>query len=149
MAGWTRFVVAHRKPVVATWLVLFLLGGYATSNLGKLLTNRFSVPGSDAEKGLSILRSRFHERGDGAFTLVVQSTGAALNPAVAEAAAQRAASQLKQGKAGPPRPAGPGVLYVQIQTPLEAADAKNRTVAMRRLGPWLKDLPDRLSRAGP
>ena len=132
MAGWTRFVVAHRKPVVATWLVLFLLGGYATSNLGKLLTNRFSVPGSDAEKGLSILRSRFHERGDGAFTLVVQSTGAALNPAVAEAAAQRAASQLKQGKAGPPRPAGPGVLYVQIQTPLEAADAKNRTVAMRR-----------------
>src|SRR5207244_1237201 len=48
------------------------------------------------------------------------------------AAAQRAASQLKQGKAGPPRPAGPGVLYVQLQTPLEAADAKNRTAAMRR-----------------
>ena len=132
MAGWTRFIVAHRKPVLATWLVLFLLGGYATSNLGKLLTNRFSVPGSDAERGLNILRSRFAERGDGAFTLVVQSTGAALQPGAAETAAQRAASQVKQGKAGPPRSAGPGVLYVQIQTPLQAADAKNHTTAMRR-----------------
>jgi len=118
--------------VVATWLVLFLLGGYATANVGKLLTNRFSVPGSDAEKGLNILRSRFHERGDGAFTLVVQSAGAAVAPAVAEAAAQRAATQIKRGKAGPVRSAGPGVLYVQIQTSLEAADAKNRTPAMRR-----------------
>jgi hypothetical protein len=41
--------------------VLLVLGGYGTANLSKLLTNRFSVPGSDAEKGLSILRSRFHE----------------------------------------------------------------------------------------
>jgi RND superfamily putative drug exporter len=136
MAAWTRFVVAHRRSVLASWLVLFVLGGYATSNLSKLLTNRFSVPGSDAEKGLDILRSRFHERGDGAFTLVMQSTGAPLSPAVAEAAAQRAASQLKQGKPGPPRPAGADVYYVQIQTPLEAADAKNRTEAMRHaIGP--------------
>jgi RND superfamily putative drug exporter len=118
--------------VIASWLVLIVLGGYATSNLGKLLTNRFSVPGSDAEKGLNILRSRFAERGDGAFTLVVQSTGSALNPAVAEAAAQRAARQIKQGKAGLPRSAGPDVLYVQIQTPLQAADAKNHTEEMRR-----------------
>jgi uncharacterized membrane protein YdfJ with MMPL/SSD domain len=128
---WTRFVVGHRKAIVASWLILFVLGGYATANLGKLLTNRFSVPGSDAEKGLSLLRSHFHERGDGTFTLVVQSRGATLSPAVVEAAGQRAASQIKQGKAGPARSAGPDVLYVQIQTSLEAADAKNRTVAMR------------------
>ena len=131
MVRWTRFVVAHRKLLLAVWLVLFVLGAYATSNLGKLLTNRFSVPGSDAEKGLNVLRSQFGERGDGSFTLVVQSTGATLRPAVAEAAAGRAAIQLPGGKPGLPRPAGPGVLYVQIQTPLQAADAKNHTVAMR------------------
>jgi uncharacterized membrane protein YdfJ with MMPL/SSD domain len=125
-------VVGHRRAILAGWLVLFVLGGYATSELGKLLTNRFSVPGSDAEKGLDILRSRFHERGDGAFTLVVQSTAAPLSPAVAEAAAQRAAARVKQGKAGPPRVAASDVLYVQIQTPLQAADAKNRTTAMRQ-----------------
>ncbi len=133
MVSWTRRVAAHRKAVLAGWLVLFVLGGYAASNLGKLLTNRFSVPGSEAEKGLSILKSRFNERGDGAFTLVVRSTGAAtLRPAAAEQAAERAATKLPGGKALPVRPAGPGVYYVQIQTPLQAADAKNHTTAMRQ-----------------
>ena len=80
MARWTRLVIGHRKAIVAGWLVVLLLGGYATSNLGKLLTNRFSVPGSDAEKGLNILRSQFGERSDGTFTLVVQSTGPRLSP---------------------------------------------------------------------
>jgi RND superfamily putative drug exporter len=137
---WTRTVVAHRRAVLITWLILLVLGGWATSGLGKLLTNRFSVPGSDAERGLSVLRSRFNERGDGGFTLVLQargptSTPAAL-PAEAEAAAQRAAAQLTGGRAGPPREAAAGVIYVQIKTPLEAADAKNRTEAMRAaIGP--------------
>ncbi|HEX4188024.1 MAG TPA: MMPL family transporter [Solirubrobacteraceae bacterium] len=133
MIGWTRWVVAHRRAVLATWIVLLLFGGYATSDLGRLLTNRFSVPGSDAERGLDILRTHFHERGDGAFTLVVQSNGSGgAQLAVAEAAARRAASQVPGGKAGPARFASPTVSYVQIATPLPAADAKNHTEQMRR-----------------
>jgi RND superfamily putative drug exporter len=139
MVGWTRSVVAHRRAILAAWVVLVLIGGWATTDLGRLLTNRFSVPGSDAEKGLNTLRTRFHERGDGAFTLVVQSSGGAglataqaAGLATAEAAAQRAAAQVPEGKAGPPRAAGPGVAYVQIATPLPAADAKNYTDRMRR-----------------
>ena len=88
MVRWTRRVVAHRRAILAVWSVLFILGGWAASDLGKLLTNRFSVPGSDAEKGVTILRSRFHERGEGgAFTLVVRSNGPTVAPAQAEAAA--------------------------------------------------------------
>jgi RND superfamily putative drug exporter len=132
LVRWTRVVVAHKRLVLAGWLVLVVLGGWATSDLGRLLTNRFSVPGSDSERGLSVLRTRFHERGDGAFTLVVQSTGGAVSEAAAESAARRAASQLPSGKADPPRTAAPGVLYVQISDPLEAADAKNYTARMRR-----------------
>src|SRR5262249_1437778 len=132
MVGWTRRVVAHRRAILAGWVVLFLLGGWATANVGKLLTNRFSVPGSDAEKGLNILRDRFHERGDGAFTLVAQGSGRSVELAAAEAAAQRAAAQVPRGRAGPPRLAEGNVAYIQITTPLQAADAKNYTVRMRR-----------------
>jgi uncharacterized membrane protein YdfJ with MMPL/SSD domain len=114
------------------WLVLFGLGVWATANVGKLLTNRFSVPGSDAERGLAILRARFAERGDGAFTLVVRSAGGHVSLAAAEAAAQRAARHVQLGKAGLPRPAGHGVVYIQISSPLQGADAKNDTEAMRR-----------------
>ena len=73
LVRWTRAVVAHRRSVLAVWAVLFVLGGWATSNLGSLLTNRFSVPGSEAERGLEILHSRLHQRGDGGFTLVAQT----------------------------------------------------------------------------
>ena len=131
MVRWTRRVVAHRRAILAAWFVLLILGGWATSDLGRLLTNRFSVPGSDSEKALTILRSRFHERGDGAFTLVVRSNGPTVAPAQAEAAAQRAATRIPQGKAGPPRLAAANVAYVQITTPLQAADAKNYTDRMR------------------
>jgi hypothetical protein len=132
---WTRLVLRHRRTVLASWLVLVVLGVWGTANVGKLLTNRFSVPGSDAERGLDILRTRFNERGDGAFTLVVRGTRT-LSPATAQAAAQSAAAQVPSGRAGPPRPAGPGVDYVQITTPLQAADAKNYVDRMRSaIGP--------------
>jgi putative drug exporter of the RND superfamily len=132
MIRWTRAVVARRRAVLAAWIVMLVLGGWATTGLGKLLTNRFSVPGSDAEKGLQILRARFNERGDGAFTLVGQATGGRADGAAIEAAAKRAAARIPGGKAGPVSTASAGVVYVQIATPLEAADAKNYTEAMRR-----------------
>src|ERR1700751_1414529 len=132
MVGWTRVVVAHRRAVLALWLALALLGGAATANVGKLLTNRFSVPGSESERGLEILRDRFGERGDGTFTLVVRSGTANVDLRGAQAAAQRAAAAIPGGKAGPPRVAAPGVAYVQINDPLQAADAKNYTEKMRR-----------------
>jgi RND superfamily putative drug exporter len=131
MRAWTGLVVRHRRLVLLTWLVLFALGVAATANLGSLLSNRFSVPGADAERGLTLLRTRFHERSDGAFTLVAQSRGRRLDPAAIEAAARRGASVLKGGKAGPVLYASRDVAYVQIDTLLENAPASDRTPALR------------------
>ena len=75
MARWTLSVIRHRKAIIAAWIALFLVGGAAAANLGDLLSNRFSVPGSDAERGLTLLKDHMHERSDGAFTLVVQGQG--------------------------------------------------------------------------
>ena len=50
MTSWVDFVIAHRKRVLAAWLALFLLGGFAAANLGGLLSNRFSVPGAESER---------------------------------------------------------------------------------------------------
>jgi RND superfamily putative drug exporter len=132
MRGWTELVVRHRRLVLWAWLVLFVAGAAASSNVGSLLSNRFSVPGSDSETGRTLLRKQFHERSDGAFTLVVQSTGGTLTPGVAEAAARRGARVLPDGKAGLALPAGRGAEYVQINTSLENAPAADRTPAVRQ-----------------
>src|SRR5437588_12666740 len=128
MRGVTEIVMRHRRLVLLSWQVLFVLGVLAASNLGSLLSNRFSVPGSDSERGLNILRQRFHERGDGAFTLVVQSTGAPLDRGTIEGAARRGAAVLANGKAGPVLAAGPSVDSVQIQTSFEDIKASGLTL---------------------
>ncbi|HEX8857120.1 MAG TPA: MMPL family transporter, partial [Thermoleophilaceae bacterium] len=136
MRRWTRAIIRNRKKVLLAWLAVFVLGAAGAANLGGLLTNRFSVPGSEAEKGLDVAKTHFGEHGDGNFTLVLQSTGGSpRNPEFvrsAEEAAQRAASAIKGGKAGPVLQAGDSIAYVQVTTPLENADASDKTNDVRK-----------------
>jgi hypothetical protein len=93
MTRWTGFVIAHRKRILAAWAVLFLLGGYAAGHLGGLLSNRFSVPGAESERGLDLLKDRMHDRSDGAFTLVATGVTSPAARAAVGAAAARAATR--------------------------------------------------------
>jgi hypothetical protein len=132
MARWTLRVIRHRKAIIAAWIALFLVCGAAAANLGDLLSNRFSVPGSDAERGLTLLKDHMNERSDGAFTLVVQGQGGPPDRQAVAAAAQRAARAVQGGRAGAIQQAGPTVAYVQIATPLENEDASKETPKLRR-----------------
>jgi RND superfamily putative drug exporter len=132
MARWTRSVIRHRRPVIAVWLVLFVLGGAAAANLGDLLSNRFSVPGSDSERGLELLKDRMHERSDGAFTLVVAGSNGPPDRAAVAAAVQRGARVIDGGRPGAIQPASRNVAFAQITTPLENEDASKETPKMRR-----------------
>src|SRR4051812_29020667 len=131
MIRWTDFVIAHRRRILAVWLVLFALGGYAAGHLGDLLTNRFSVPGSESERGLNLLQDRMGDRSDGAFTLVATGVDSAADRAAVQAAARRAAAAVDGGKAGTLLPAARGVVYTQIATPLENQEASKATDAIR------------------
>src|ERR671937_1157097 len=70
MERWTRFVLRFRWPILACWLVVLLAGGFAFTRLSSLLSNEFTVPGTDSEQARSILESHFGDRSDGAFTVV-------------------------------------------------------------------------------
>jgi trehalose monomycolate/heme transporter len=131
MTDWTAFVIAHRRRVLAGWLVLFVLGGYAATHLGGLLSNRFSVPGADSERGLQLLKDRMNDRSDGAFTLVASGVTSPADRVAVAAATKRAAAVVPRAKA-PLLPAGRGVVYAQVSTPLENQDASKRTPALRR-----------------
>jgi uncharacterized membrane protein YdfJ with MMPL/SSD domain len=131
MTRWTDFVLAHRGRILLAWLVVFVLGGLGSANLGGLLSNRFSVPGSESEKGLNLLKDRMNDRSDGAFTLVATGVDSPAEHAAVVAAAQRGAGAVDGGKAGPLLPAAQGVVYAQISTPLENQDASKITPDVR------------------
>ena len=70
MAAWTRFVLRFRWPILGFWLVVLLAGGFASSRLTPLLSNTFTVPGTDSERVRTILQHRFDDRSDGEFLIV-------------------------------------------------------------------------------
>jgi RND superfamily putative drug exporter len=133
MVRWTRFVLAHRKRVLLAWVVCVVAAGVASSHLGDLLSNRFSIPGAESEKGFNILNDHFGQQGQG-YTLVVKQ-----QPGVAARTVQRATqfaadrgAKAANGNAGPVHQIDEGILVADISTPLEFKDASDATPKVRR-----------------
>src|SRR5919109_2562867 len=100
MERWTRAMIRNRWAVVAIWLVVFLVSGAATSGLSDLLTNRFSLPGTDTERAENVLEDHFGQKSTGSFSVVVKGAPGSAEALVpkARAAAERAAKELPTGK---------------------------------------------------
>jgi RND superfamily putative drug exporter len=129
--AWTRFVLRHRWPVLAAWLCVLLVGGYLSSGLSRLLSNEFTVPGTDSEDVRLILQEHFGQRDDGSFLVVFRLREA--NPATTEtlvAALARGAAALPEGRALPLQTAE-GIAFGTVASPLALADAKGRTDDVR------------------
>ena len=130
---WTRLVLRHRWLVLAAWAVVFLVALVASSRLSELLTNRFTLPGTDTERAEQILQDHFGQRSTGSFTLVVQALDGdaeALVPAV-KAAAERATAKLPTGRLVSVQALSGSVVAAQIVSDLEPVDAKGHTDRMR------------------
>ena len=127
MEGITRFVLRHRWPVLATWIVLLAAGGAAAAGLTDLLTNRFLLPGTDTEKVEAVMQERFGQIPDGAFTVVARGA----DPRDVGAAAARAASELPGGRVATVARASEDLTTALIVSTLQRADAKAYTDDIR------------------
>src|SRR5262245_58847228 len=132
MEGLTRPVLRPRYAVLSSWLIVFVAAGWASSQLADLLTNRFTLPGTDTRRAEVILEDHFGQRSTGSFTIVVESAGKAraLLPDV-RAAANRAVAELPTSRLASVRPVTDDVAVAQIVSELEPADSKGHTDRMR------------------
>jgi uncharacterized membrane protein YdfJ with MMPL/SSD domain len=137
MAGWTRLVLRFRWPILGFWLVVLLAGGFATSKLTPLLSNTFTVPGTDSEHVRDILQEQFGDRSDGEFLVIFKiRNGTAGVRLKLERSIRRAAEAVPGGKATAFRDAPGGVLYGSILSRLDIAEAKGYTDdVLKRLKP--------------
>src|SRR5205823_9528039 len=111
VAGWTRFVLRHRRALLGAWIVVFLAGGFASSKLSPLLSNTFNVPGTDSERVRAALEEHFGDRPDGSFTIVFQLSGPRTPSKLAslQRLADQAAPVAPRRKPTTLPPAGPNV----------------------------------------
>jgi putative drug exporter of the RND superfamily len=137
MERWTRVVLRFRWPILTGWLVVLLAGGFAFVHLSSLLSNEFSVPGTDSERARTILERHFGDRSDGAFTVVFR-----LRDGVDRAAyvrlqrdVDRAARVVPDSTPRRLVPAGRNIVYGDIVSTLSLAKAKGYTDDLYRALP--------------
>jgi putative drug exporter of the RND superfamily len=133
MGRWTRAMIRYRWAVVAAWAAVFLVSGAAASGLSDLLTNRFTLPGTDTERAETILEDHFGQKSTGSFSVVAKGQPGSAERLVPEvrAAAQRAARELPTGQLAGVRPVSDSVVSATIVSNLDPADAKGHTDDMR------------------
>jgi len=120
---WTRVVLRFRWVVLSFWLVVALAGGYASGHLNALLSNTFTVPGTDSETVRTILQKRFGDRSDGEFLVVFRSREPL--PSL-QRRLDRAAPSVPGGRPTPLRRAG-DLAYGSVLSGLALAKAKGYT----------------------
>src|SRR5919109_3128098 len=134
MERWTRTVIRHRWIVLGAWLAVVVASGMASAGLSDLLTNRFTLPGTDTKRAEDILEEHFGQKSTGSFPLVVQGesrSAESLLPAVRRAA-ERASDELPTSKVASVEAVSRKVVSANIVSELEPADAKGHTDDMRK-----------------
>ena len=129
MERWTRLMIRYRWAVVAVWLVVLIAGGWSSSKLSALLSNTYTMPGTDWERARTILKDQYGDRSDGSFTVVfrvLNASDTALREKL-QGDLAHAAKEVPTGKARPLAPGGQHVLYGDIVSTLSIADAKGHT----------------------
>ncbi len=129
----TRVVLRHRWLVLAGWIAIVAVCGFASSGLSDLLTNRFTLPGTDTARAETILEEQFGQRSTGSFTLVVAGRRAGARSSCRRCARprERAPERAADGQGGGGRGGERGRRRRDIVSDLDPADAKGHTEDMR------------------
>ncbi len=137
MERWTRVVLRFRWPILTGWLVVLLAGGFAFTHLSSLLSNEFSVPGTDSERARAILERHFGDRSDGAFTVVSRLRHGVDRAAYVRLQRDVDRAALVVPDSTPRRlvPAGRNIVYGDIVSTLSLAKAKGYTDDLYRALP--------------
>jgi uncharacterized membrane protein YdfJ with MMPL/SSD domain len=129
----TRTMIRYRWAVVGAWTVVVLASVVAVAGLSDLLTNRFTLPGTDTARAETILEDHFGQKTTGSFSIVVRGgpgTAEDLVPIVKERTAL-AAAELPTSRVASVRPVSDSVVVATIVSNLEPAEAKGHTDDMR------------------
>ncbi len=122
-------MLRRRVPVLVCWLLVLVVGIVAAIRLPALLSDVFTVPGTESDRARQILERDFGERPDGVFTVVFRAQRS--SRADLQRKLDHVSRLVPTGHASQLR-TGAGVLYGEVDTTLDLQHAKRYTSALRR-----------------
>ena len=119
-------MIRYRWAVLGVWAVVLAVSLVATSGLADLLTNRFTLPGTDTARAERILEDHFGQKTTGSFTIVVRGEPGSAEELVGpvQDADVRAAEELPTSQVAAVQPISDAVVTALIVSNLEPAEAK-------------------------
>src|ERR1700683_4420325 len=99
MTSLTRWVLAHKRIVVAFWVVLTLVGGASAGSATKALKQKFSVPGKEGFVTNQQIARDFHGtggNGDPLLAVVTLPSGTSVSSSVVEGELRAIESRLQR-----------------------------------------------------
>lgn len=126
-------MIRLRWLVLGVWIGIVAASFAAVAGLDDLLTNRFTLPGTDTHRAEEILEDHFGQRSAGSFIVVAESTGGGIAPLLPalEQAVSRAAEAVPSGAFVSVTPVSADVASGTIVSNLTPAEAKRYTDAVR------------------
>jgi RND superfamily putative drug exporter len=126
-------MIRRRWIVIGVWIAILLGSVVASAKLGDLLTNRFTLPGTDTERSRKILEEHFNQRPAGEFIVLAESGQRGIAPLLPEiqGAVERAAESVPSGTFVSVVPVSLFLASATIVSNLEPADAKGYTDDLR------------------
>jgi len=82
MERWARFAHRHRGRVILAWVVILVAIIAASRLAGGELSDNFSLPGSESQAGIDLLKSRFPSQGGDTADLVFQADAGVGSPEI-------------------------------------------------------------------
>jgi RND superfamily putative drug exporter len=132
MVALTRAVLRRRRLVLVVWAAILASSLVASADLGDLLTNRLTLPGTDTHRAERILKERFRRTSNGSFVIVARRpAGASELLAEVRRAAARGVAEVPTGRLAEVTALSPDLVAATIATTLSPADAKRSTPALR------------------
>src|SRR5262249_28802436 len=82
LARWARYAVRHRGRVVLAWVAVIVVLGVLGSTVGGKYATNFTIPGTESQKAVDLLKERFPSQAGDSATIVVQTDAGVNDPAV-------------------------------------------------------------------
>jgi RND superfamily putative drug exporter len=81
MLALARWTTAHRRIVVAVWVIAAIAILFVSSSVGKKTANNFTLPGTGSQHAIDLLKSRFPAQAGDSDQIVFHATGGTLTAA--------------------------------------------------------------------